>query len=218
MEKNILLFINEKYTSFVFSDLIFRILGLFLYSFSLVFGIKVVEPMEMVLKYGYFSFFTDDTIAFSIYILSFCAIISFIICLLYSKRSKKNIIAIRCITCAYISVNLLISTCIIDIIYNYGTNNIFIVIKPMFYFVCAGIYLFNLLKYKIPNFNRPKNNNSMYVVLTSISLVIICKPLLSSSELSANIFVPAIEYILSICMLLYTIDLLMKTYYAGKYL
>lgn len=192
-------------------------MGLLLYSFLLVFGMKIAEPMEKVMKYGYFSFFADDTIAFSIYLLSFCTVIVFIICLLYSKKSKKNIIAIRCFTCAYISLNLLISSCIIDIKYNYGADDIFVVIKLVFYFVCVGIYLFYLLKYKIPKFNSPKNNNSMCVALASISLVIICKPLLTSLEISANIFVPAMEYLLAVLILLYAIELLVKAYYAKKY-
>lgn len=45
MDKNILAFVNDKYKSFLLSDLIFRILGFFIYNYLLVFLVQILSPL-----------------------------------------------------------------------------------------------------------------------------------------------------------------------------
>ncbi len=214
-KKQIIKYINYHFTSFTVSDLIFRILGLILCCILFILSIKIVEPVEIVIETGYFSIFASDTKGYTIFITSFVIFIIVSIMHLYKINKKWSIWCIRGISTAFNSINLLLCSCFIDFRFDFAIEDwVYILLKITFFILSAILYTLYLFKYRIPKFNNKNDGNAATYIILIVSVSLIARPILLSLELSANVFLPAIEYILSVCLLLYTIDSLSKAYYA----
>lgn len=82
MDKNIYLFVKDKYKSFEFSDLILRIVFLFLYNYFIIFLVEITSP------YGYdsVSFLSEDVLPYTLVFTVLAVFISIFIIIIYSKK------------------------------------------------------------------------------------------------------------------------------------
>lgn len=215
MDKNILTFINKNYLSFGFSDLILRILGLFLYGFLVVFLVEIMSP------YGYNSvtFFSNNALPYTINFTIVSILLSIVVIFLYRIKNKWSVIAIKVLTNAYISITMLICS----IVGFNGHNIIFqeplsIITKVFFYIICMVLYIYILLKKILPKFSEKYNyDNKKYIALAP-SLVVMFKYILSMFDhVDAQDFLTLCYYLIAVSLLINTIDLFTKAYYAKKY-
>ncbi len=185
MNKNIYNFVNYRYMSFTFSDLIFRILGILLYNVVIVYLVMILSPV--ISPFSDFSLddlFTIDEqkLPFIFVALNLTVVLSILISILYSKKTKWSVIFIRGLTYSYISISLLICSCILDFrgIFTFK-QIIIIVIKLFIYFLCTQLYTFYLHKRKLKKFDANKQYEpSIYAVLLAGSLGVSINRLLSA--------------------------------------
>lgn len=97
--KNIVAYINFKYKSVFLSDLILRILGIFLYNYLLIFLVQILSP------FGYSSvdYFSSDVFPYIVLLTILSVILSVSFVILYIKKSKASKILFSAIISGYIS-------------------------------------------------------------------------------------------------------------------
>ncbi len=215
MDKNIYLFVKDNYKSFEFSDLILRIVFLFLYNYFIIFLVEITSP------YGYdsVSFLSEDVLPYTLVFTVLAVFISIFIIIIYSKKTLGSMTFIRGLSYGYISLSLLICSLVrYDGVMVYFQDTLSIILKLLFYILCCILYTIYLYKKTIPNFSLNKNNDKNKYIWLAPCLVICFRNLLSLFD---NINVPEIltllTYLLSSLLLMVAIEFFMKTYYAKKY-
>lgn len=214
MDNNIFTFVNYKYNSFSIANLIARIISIFTFSYILIMYVQLTAPNG----FNNISLINSENILITCLLtITAFAVSLFIICL-YTKKKKWSFIAMRFITNAYLTVGLLLCSMLR---YNgttyYIEENFYLLVKISLYVVCGTIYSFVLTKRTIKNFasNNGKNDH-IWLALIPCS-VLLFSQYLKQLELSANVVLPTFAYLMSIGLLIHTIALLARTYYAKKY-
>ncbi len=215
MEKNILDYINDKYKSFLLSDLIFRILGIFLYNYLIVFLVQVISP----LGYGNLDYFSSDVFPYIVILTINSTILSISIIIMYKKHSKSSIILSRAITAGYISLSLLLPSLVtyngLDIALQ---DPLFVFLKTLFYIITIFAYPLIIIKKILPKFTKDHNNDTLKNIWLAPSLVIVTKRILSCFEyVDVPAMLTSLYYMISMALLCYAIELFIKSYYAKQY-
>ncbi len=215
MNKNILAFIKSNYTSFEYSDLIFKILSIFFYNYILIIFIELTSP------YGFnsISFFSESSLPYTCALTANSIILSIIFILLYKNKHMWSVITIRAITQLYISVSLLICSIINFDGYKLSLEEPFmLIIKLLFFISCLALYPQLLNKKILPKYQENnQNNNLKYIVLAPCIVICFRSFLTMFDSINVAVLLKLIAYMLSMALLINSLDLLTKAFYAKKY-
>lgn len=215
MDKNIVAFINFKYKSVFLSDLILRILGIFLYNYLLIFLVQILSPFG----YGSVDYFSSDVFPYVVLLTILSVILSVSFVILYIKKSKASKILFSAIISGYISLTILLPSLLDHTGYDICFQDaLFVILKISFYVIGIFIYPLIFIKKILPNFiKNGYSNNSVYICLAPSLVIIFQRILASLSDVNVSAILTSLYYMLSIVLQYYAIELLITAYYAHKY-
>ncbi len=223
MKKQIITFINDRYMSMNLTDIIFKALSYFAYSYIMV--IPTAFVIFDVQKYGFdeVSFLDDRVVPVIIAATALSLVMAVISFVIYRHRTKWSVILIRGLTFFYISVTLFFLSCFNDFEFNI-VNICTILIKLLVYGSCILLYKKYLFKKKLPNIEAIVHGQISGYSFSFIApaLVIFTRPLLmilfrDTFTISLNWLVSVTEYLFSLIITVNYIESFTKTYFAKKY-
>lgn len=217
MQKNISAFVYKHYIFYNTKNLVLRILGLFLVSYSAIFYVEIGSP------YGFdnVNFFSETVYVYTITVTVFAALISILSFWLYKIKQLWSCILMRCITNIYISILfLIVSVLEFDGKAFYTDNKIVIAIKVLLYLAVIPIDLFILNKWIIPKCSYKSNSRSKsYGYGLCIIGVVLFRAIMRNNYQSVNIqeLLKTISYLFAIIMLINSIYYFMQAFLAKKH-
>ncbi len=215
MKSNISAFVKKGNKSFYLSDLLERIVGLFLYAFALVFIIEITSPFGV----NGVSFFSDVSLPYTCSLIAFATVLSVIIFILYKGKSKCSIFLIDGIMNLYFSITLLLASLVEFDGYSFSFQNIaFIIIKIIVYVFCLSGYLVLLFKKIIPTASKQNSNsNYKYIFLAPSLLVCVTNIMRQSNYVDVGTLFSTMMFCISVALIMYSIDMFVKAYFTNKY-
>ncbi len=223
MKKEIITFINNKYMSMSYTDLVLKILSYFAYSYIMV--IPTTFVIFDVQKYGfdYVSFFDERIIPIIFTATVLSAMMGIVSVIIYRNKSKWSTILLRGLTYSYISFTSFFLSCFND--FELSIVNICgIIIKLLIFVACIILYKNYLFKKKLPNIDAIVHGQTsgFSAAFMAPALLVFTKPLLTilfrdTFTLSFNWLVSATEFILAVGLIINIVDAFTKAYYAKKY-
>lgn len=225
MSKNIKTFVNDNYVPFYATDLIYRILGYFVYSFLMIIPTEFILTDVQKNGFVYISFTAEYAQPFIVGAIILSTIMSVITIIIYKCKTKWSVIAIRAFSFGYISLTLLGLSCFSDFNGDDIYDIITIILKILIYICCFPIYINYLHKKKLPKFDpttKGYSANIKYMYIAPILLLCV-RPLLNlifnQNGVTISIYplITGTEYIVAISFIINITELLTKAYYAKKY-
>lgn len=225
MNPKIKAFINDNYLPFYASDLMFRILGYFFYSFIMIIPTEFILTDVQKNGFVYISFTAEYVKPLIIGAIICSTIISIITTILYVFKTKWSVIAIRAVSFGYISLTLLGLSCFSNLNGSDIFDIITIVLKILIYISCFPIYINYLYKKKLPTFDPKKKGSSSSIKYMYVApiLLLLTKPLLNLLfnqnwfNISIYPLITGTEYLVATSCTINVSELFTKAYYAKKY-
>lgn len=217
MDNNIFSFVNNNYSYLKVKNVIYRIIGLFIYSYLMIIYIEMQTPRGFDL----ISFTASYALPYT-YILSiFSLVISLAIILIYKSNKYWSPIIIRGVTYLYISIlSLICSLSSFNGKKIYIESDIFMLIQLLVYLSFSMLYLLILTRKTIPNFKTKQNENNLkYGLIASLSVTVFrffMRGFNYNSDHVSSILCFAL-YILSIVFAQKGIEFLTKAFYAKRH-
>ena len=226
MNKNIKYFVNDRYLPFSTTDLIFRIIGYFVFSFIMIIPTEFILTDVQTNAFKYISFTAEYAKPLIVGAVIQSIIVSVITIILFMQKSKWSVIAIRGVSFSFVSIVLLILSCFCE--FSGCFSDIIVVIfKLVLYILCVIFYFRYLINTKLPKFNphysMQKSFCDYIFIIISTFLVVMTKPLLNLffNEMNFSIslypLITLTEYICSLGIIINIVELFVKSYYAKKY-
>lgn len=212
MDKNILSFVNKHYISFKLSNLILRVLSIFLISYGAIAFVEISSPFG----YNSVNFFSNNVLPFTITLSCVAFLISIVTICLYIIKSQWSFILMRAITNCYISVLFLIASFFRfnGYVFSYESNTI-IIAKIIIYLLIIPIDLFILIKWTIP---KSRNHTSLGVKsLAGVLGVFVARLLIQTRSISVQNLMPIIAFAIAVVLLVNSVYFSTQSYYAKKY-
>lgn len=214
MKRNISAFVKKGNKSFYLSDLLERIIGLFLYAFALVFFIEITSPFG----FNRVSFFSNFSLPYTCSLIAFATVLSVVILILYKIKSKCSMFLIDGIMNLYFSITLLLASLVDFDGYSLSFQNIaFIIIKITVFLLCLIGYLILLFKKIIPTASQQNSSsNYKYSFLAPSLLVLVTNIMEQSKSVNVGALFGTIMFCSSVAVIMYSIDMFVKAYYSNK--
>lgn len=224
MDNRIKDFVNDGYLSFNFIDLIFRIIGYFVYSFIMTIVTELILTDILINGFVYISLTAEYVRPLVLGAIICSTIISVITIVIFMFKTKWSVIAIKGISLMYISFVLLALSCFSNFTLSV-IEVVFVIIKILAFIVSIFLYERHLLKKIIPNFDPITKGRpvvSQYACLAP-ALLVLTKPLLialvQNDSYAINFYsiIIGAEFICGICFGMIMMEFFTKAYYAKKY-
>ncbi len=217
MDKNIETYIKDNNHYIFPSDLVWRIIGIFIYNFILLAFYEMISP-----NFAFnFDFTSEKILPLEVFLLVVSIILTITLIVLYVKKKVWSFFAIRAITCGYLALTALIYSMIIP---DRGTIRFesipFIIVKLLFFIMIVVLYPIIFNKKILPKFSETLNCNSLNSLWLCPALVCAFSRIIRSINMGANdslAFLGLLVYSLSAMGIYLSIQLFTKSYYAKKY-
>lgn len=217
-------FVNLRYLSMRFSDLIFKMLSYFAYSYLMVLVIAFQIFMMEPIPFEGFSLFDERIVPFLILATVLSCIMSVVTVFIYHYKTKWSVILNSAVTYFYVSVVLFLVSCFISFEVTVF-NVVYLILKIAMYILCYFIYLKYLFDKKLPKIEEIVHNGQPFPAgMIAGALTIAVKPIISllgfDGSMSSAIFNDLIafgEYVMAICLIVNMVDAFVKAYYAKTY-
>lgn len=223
MDNNIKYFVNDGFLPFKITDLFFRIIGYFVFSFFMIIPTEFILTDVEKNAFKYISFTAEYARPLVMGAIIQSLIVSIITIILFLQKRKWSVIAIKGVSFTFVSIVLLLLSCFSEFSGKF-IDVILIILKIILYIFCGACYLKYLINVKLPKYNPNYNIKNSYkdykYIIISIFLVIMSKPLLNFAVNGLNFTInlyPLItitEYICSIGLIVNIIDTFVKMHYA----
>ena len=223
MKKQIIAFVNYKYISMSYIDLIFKILGYFAYSYIMI--IPTTFVIFDVQKNGFsdVSFSDDRVIPIIVIATVLSGIMGLVSFFVYRYKTKWSVILLRGFSNLYILITLFFLSCFNAFELN-AMNICSIIIKLCALAFCILLYknyLFNKKLPKIEQIIHGQTTNSFLWFLIP-AMVVFIRPLLmllfkDRFTLDFTWLISLGEFLLALSLVVNVVDAFTKTYYAKKY-
>ncbi len=217
MDKNIEAYIKDNYHYIFPSDLVWRIIGIFIYNFLLLAFYEMFSPDFA----ANFDFTSKKILPIEVFLLVVSITISVIFIVLYVKKKVWSFFAIRAITCGYLALTALIYSMIIP---DWGTIRFesipFNIVKILFLIMIVVLYPIILNKKILPKFSETLNCNSLNSLWLCPALICAFSRFMRSINMSTNdvfALLGLLVYSLSAMGIYLSIQFFTKSYYAKKY-
>ena len=225
MKKNIQYFVSDGYLPFNIYDLIFRIIGYFVFSFFMIIPTEFILTDVEKNAFKYISFTAEYARPLVMGAIIQSLIVSIITIILFLQKRKWSVIAIKGVSFTFVSIVLLLLSCFSEFSGKF-IDVVLVLLKVILYVFCGVFYLKYLLKVKLskfnPNYSMQNSFNDYKYIIVSAILVLITKPLLNllvnGMNFTINLYplITITEYICAIGLIVNIVDLFVKTYYAKK--
>ena len=214
MDNHILSFVNYKYQNLCILGMFFRIISLLAFDVGVVFYLQILAPKGVN---NFYSPSSDIKIYFYV-LLAITAMVVITIISLYFVRKKWSVILVWFISNTYMVTTLFVASFFtFDGTYLHLEDTLFLLIKILLFIVCVIIYYFLLTKKVIKSFGYTNSTEEAAWVAIIPCLVFIGRIIINGSDMSHQVVLSTFEYLLTIGLMMHTMDLLLRTYYAKKY-
>lgn len=215
MKSNISAFVKKGNKSFYLSDLLERIVGLFLYAFALVFIVEITSPLGV----NGVTFFSDFSLPYTCSLIAFATVLSVVILILYKMKSKCGVFLIDGIMNLYFSITLLLASLVDFDGYSLSFQNIaFVIIKVIVYVFCLSGYLILLFRKIIPTASKQNSSsNYKYAFLAPSLLVLVTNIMGRSNYVDVGTLFSTMMFCISVALIMYSTDMFVKAYFTNKY-
>ncbi len=217
MDKNIEAYIKDNNHYIFPSDLVWRIIGIFIYTIILIYFTVMLFPSYL----GFENVLFSKLLPFEIGLIITVVLLAFIFVLLYVKKKVWSFFAIRAITCGYLALTGLIYSMLRPNGENICFESIpFIIVKLLFFIMIVVLYPIIFSKKILPKFSETLNCNSLNSLWLCPALICTFSRIIRSINMDANdglAFLGLLVYSLSAMGIYLSIQLFTKSYYAKKY-
>lgn len=217
MKSNISAFVYIHYIFYNTKNLILRILGLFLISYSAIMYVQLYSP------YGFDSvnFFSKSVLPYTIGLTCSSIIVSIISILLYKIKTMWSCTSMRALTNIYISVLFLVASILrFDGNTLYSENLFLVITKLSLYIIIIPIDLFILIKWIVPKCSHKTDTFlSTFKLIFPVSGVVAFRAYLMSNKPYVNFsdFWSFIAFTFATITLINSIYYFTQAYFAEKH-